>query len=237
MPYLYGVISIIASILLAFIFGLPIVSDFGLTFFHYEYLILGFVASIGYYYYIYNREKSFRTIHLLSGLSFGLVALIIIMTIQYVVLKNSFGDAIPTNQYLHIFKFELLLFLIGSIVIPMFIRVGQAKCKRCQQGFFSEELLYKPGNGYGTDAKQIIKIAANKQSSELRDFITDRRISTGYGTKTHHPQTQSIYLLTCNNCGTQYIASSKQREINDELPKHTLKIITELNLDTKLELK
>ncbi|RXJ04561.1 hypothetical protein DS745_04030 [Anaerobacillus alkaliphilus] len=233
MPYIFALLSVVASILLAFIMGIPIVSEFGLAFFHYEYFILGLVSSIGYYYLIFRRDRSFTKKHLIVGLIIGALSLIIIMTTQYIVLKNMFGNSILTNQYLRIFRMELLLFLLGSIMIPLFVRVGQTKCKRCNKGFFIEDLLYKVKDGYGEETKNLIRLAANKKEAELKSYIKERRITTGYSTRKTN-SARSVYLLTCTNCQTQYIASKKHREINDEVSKQTYKVITELDLDQKL---
>lgn len=236
MTYIYGWVSVAMSVIIAFIFGIPIISEWGLTYFHFEYLILGFVAPMGYYYFVFNKEKTFNKKHILPGLSFGLVALFIILVIHYFVLSHLLVSFLP---YLSSVKLEILVFIIGSIILPLFKIIGQIKCKKCKSGYFIEELLFKVGKkDYRDDIKKFIQLAANNSDRELRNFIKERRLCTGYSSMNHEekPSSYSFYLITCKNCKSQYIVSEKDKENNDDISlKHSYEIIASINLSKEIQ--
>ncbi|MCT8140294.1 hypothetical protein H1D32_22900 [Anaerobacillus sp. CMMVII] len=226
MSYIYGLISVVASVILAFIIGIPVISEWGLTYFHVEYFLLGFVAPIGYYYSIFLKEGAFHKQHILPGLSFGLIALFIILLIHYFVLSRLL---LPFLPYINTVKLEIPVFVFGSIILPLFKIIGQIKCKKCNSGYFTEELLFKVSKSdYRSDIKKFIQLVANNSDTELRNFIKERRLCTGYSSKNHEikPSTYSFYLITCKNCRAQYIVSQKNKENIDEISiKHSYKII------------
>lgn len=239
MVFLYGFLSVFGSVFLAVIFGIPVVSESGISFFPYEYFILGLSSSFGYYYFVYTKEKAINKQHILTGFSFGLIALVTIMLIQYVVIKKMFGDTISSLMYVNLFRNEILVFLIGSIVLPLFKIGGQIKCKTCRSGYFTEVLLFEVNQNSQNDVKRFIQLADNANQSELRDFIIERRLSTGFSSKIKGEEISqhSFYLLTCTNCHSQYISSGKQRDINDDVSNQSYKIVTKLHLDEKIDVK
>lgn len=236
MVLLYGFLSVLGSVFLAVIFGIPVVSESSISFFPYEYFILGLSSSVGYYYFVYTKEKAFTKQHILIGFFFGLIALLTIMLIQFMVIKKLFGETISSLMYVNIFRYEILVFLIGSIVLPLFKIGGQIKCKTCKNGYFTEELLFEVNQNYQHDVKRFIQLADNANQSEFRDFIIERRLSTGFSSKIKGEETSqhSFYLLSCTNCHSQYISSGKQRDINDDDSNQSYKIITKLHLNEKL---
>ncbi|QOY34957.1 rhomboid family intramembrane serine protease [Anaerobacillus isosaccharinicus] len=236
MVFLYVFLSVFGSVLLAVIFGIPVVSASGISFFPYEYFILGLTSSVGYYYFVYTKEKAFNKQHILTGFSFGILALLTVMLIQYMVIKKLFGETISALMYVNIFRYEILVFLIGSIVLPLFKIGGQIKCKACKRGYFTEELLFEVNQDYQHDVKRFIQLADNANQSELSDFIIERRLSTGFNSKIKGEETSqhSFYLLTCTNCHSQYISRGKQRDINDDDSNQSYKIVTKIHLNEKL---